>query len=162
MNVDTDKLEERAAVILGQIQASVAEYVRTMNEAGALRRREVDEAQRQQDEAIRVLKAVQAAASIAVDVHSKLTAKLGNDWLGLVERGLRDTAIELARVTTTASVTQIENRLIELSAGVQNALLTVTQLSERNERIARTLAWRTISATTLWIGVVTIGLKLLM
>lgn len=103
--MDTDKLEERAAAILGQIQASVAEYVRTMNEAGALRRREVDEAQRQQDEAIRVLKAVQSSASIAVDVHSKLAAKLGNDWLGLVERGLRDTAMELARATTIASVT---------------------------------------------------------
>jgi len=83
VNVDTDKLEERAAVILGQIQASVAEYVRTMNEAGALRRREVDEAQRQQDEAIKALKAVQASASTTADAHSRLRlgwGKIGSGW----------------------------------------------------------------------------------
>lgn len=161
MNIDTDKLEEQAAVILGQIQASVAEYVRTMNEAGALRRREVDEAQRQQDEAIKILKAVQLNASATAEMHSRLAAKLGEDWLGLVERGLRETAQEQARIAATASVSEIELRLHELTAAVRDSLIKVGQISERNDRIARSLAWKTVGVTAIWLITAALGTKVL-
>ena len=153
---ETDNLEERAAVILGQIQASVAEYVRTMNEAGALRRREVDEAQRQQDEAIRLLKAIQLRASSIADENSKLAAKLGNDWLGMVERGLRETAFEQARIAANVSVTQIDLKLGDLTAAIRDSLAEVSEISERNERISRSLAWKTIGITALWLFVASI------
>lgn len=161
MNVDTDKLEERAAVILGQIQASVAEYVRTMNEAGALRRREVDEAQRQQDEPIKVLKAVQASVSATADAHSRLSAKLGEDWLGLVERGLHEAAQLQARTATVTSVAQIDLRLSELTAAVRDSLIKIEKISEHNRGIARSLAWKTIGVTAVWLTAVAIVVKIL-
>jgi hypothetical protein len=53
--MDIERLEERAVELLGQIQASVGESVRAMNELGALRRREADEAHRQHDAALKKL-----------------------------------------------------------------------------------------------------------
>ncbi len=162
MNVDTDKLEERAAMILGQIQASVGEYVRTMNEAGALRRREVDEAQRQQDEAIRVLRAVQASASATADAHSRLAAKLGEDWLGLVERGLSEAAQLQARSAATTVVAQIEQQLSELTTAVRNSLIEVGHISRHNQAIARSLAWKTIVGTALWLVAAIVGSRIIL
>jgi hypothetical protein len=162
VNVDTDKLEERAAVILGQIQASVAEYVRTMNEAGALRRREVDEVQRQQDEAIKVLKAVQTSASATADAHSRLAAKLGEDWLGMVERGLHGAAQLQARTAAATAIAQIDLRLTELAAAVRDSLIQVGKISERNQQIARSLAWKTIGVTAAWLTAAAIGVRILL
>jgi hypothetical protein len=161
VNVDTDKLEERAALILGQIQASVAEYVRTMNEAGALRRREVDEAQRQQDEAIRSLKATQAMASAAAEEHSRLAAKLGHDWLGLVERGLKEVAQMQARIAAKASVTEIEIRLNELTAEIRHSVNIVGQISQQNKVIARSVAWKTVVVTGVWLVVAAVLMRVL-
>lgn len=161
MDVDTDKLEERAAVILGQIQASVAEYVRTMNEAGALRRREVDEAQRQQDEAIRVLKSVQASASATADANSRLAAKLGEEWLGMVERGLHRAAQLQAKTAAADCVAQIDLRLSELTAAVRDALTKVEKISECNNDIARSLAWKTIGVSGIWLAVAAVLARVL-
>ena len=79
MNIDLDKLEERTALILGQIQASVAEYVRTMNEAGALRRREADEAHRQQDRAIAALASIEEQCKSIQKRNGQLAASIGQD-----------------------------------------------------------------------------------
>lgn len=162
MDIDTDKLEDRAVMILGQIQASVAEYVRTMNEAGALRRREIDEAQRQQDEAIRIMRGLQLQASVATQEHSRLAAKLGEDWIGLVERGLREVAVEQARIAANASVTQIDFRLNELDSTIREALVKVGQLARSNERISRSLAWKTIGLTAVWLIATSIAAKILL
>lgn len=161
MNQDPDKLEERTAAILGQIQASVAEYVRTMNEAGALRRREADEAHRQQDEAIRALQAIQLHATSTVEAHSRLAARAGSDWLGLVERGLRESAVAQAEAAARTSVAQIDRRLSELNSAVCEALNRVGELAIRNERICRALAWRTVAASAGWLIGVTVCLRLL-
>lgn len=157
---DSDKLEERTAEILGQIQASVAEYVRTMNEAGALRRREADEAHRQQDDAIRALKAIQLHAAATFEAHSKLAARAGSEWLGLVERGLRESAVAQAEAAARTSVARIEMRLNQLNSGICDALSMVGQLADRNERICRALAWKTVAASAGWLTAVTVCLRL--
>jgi hypothetical protein len=148
---NADKLEDRTAEILGQIQASVSEYVRAMNEAGALRRRETDEAHRQQDEALKLLKAVQIQAAATAEAHSKLAGRLANEWLGLVERGLREIAMEQAIVAARTSVTQIDSRLNELNAAVRDSVSKVGEIAGRNERIARSLAWKTVVITAVWL-----------
>jgi hypothetical protein len=161
MTLDADRLEERTAVILGQIQASVSEYVRTMNEAGALRRREADEAHRQQDEAIKVLKAVQIHAAVTAEAHSKLAGRLANEWLGLVERGLREIAVEQAVIAARTSVTQIDSRLNELNAVVRDSVIKVGEIAERNERIARSLAWKTVGMTAVWLIAAAVCVRIL-
>jgi hypothetical protein len=161
MTSNADKLEDRTAEILGQIQASVAEYVRTMNEAGALRRREADEVHRQQDEAIRSLKAIQLQATAIAEAHSRLAARAGNDWLGLVERGLQETAVAQAEAAVRASVAQIDMKLFELTVVVRDAVDKVGQLADRNERICRALAWKTVAVSAGWLVVAAIGLRIL-
>lgn len=160
MTLDPDKLEERTAAILGQIQASVAEYVRTMNEAGALRRREADEAHRQQDEALRNLKTIQIQAAAAVETHAKLSARVGNDWLALVERGLRETALAQAEVAARAATTQLDLQVRDLTSSVRDALSNVNQIADRNERICRSLAWKTVVTTAAWLLAVSIGFRI--
>jgi ElaB/YqjD/DUF883 family membrane-anchored ribosome-binding protein len=157
---NADKLEDRTAEILGQIQASVAEYVRTMNEAGALRRREADEVHRQQDEAIRALKAIQIQATQTAEAHSRLAAKAGSDWLGLVERGFQGIAVAQAEAAVRASVVQLDVRLNELTEVVRDAVGKVGQLADRNERICRSLAWKTVVTTAGWLLVVSIGFRI--
>jgi hypothetical protein len=156
---DIDKLEERAAEILGQIQASVAEYVRAMNEAGALRRRESDEVHRQQDEAIRTLKAIQGHAAATADAHSQLAARAGSEWLGLVERGLERTAVAQAEACARAAVTQLDLRLAHLTTIVHDAVEKAGKIAVHNERICRALAWKTIAVAAGWVGIAAIVVR---
>jgi hypothetical protein len=161
VSVDTDKLEERVAAILGQIQASVAEYVRTMNEAGALRRREVDEAQRQQDEAISVLKAVQVGAQATAQAHSRLVATLGKEWLGLIERGLSEVAIAQARAAAETAVIRFEGRVNSLAARIDLALTRAEDIANANDRIQRAIAWKTCAVAGTWMIASVAALRIL-
>lgn len=156
MNVDTDKLEERAAVILGQIQASVAEYVRAMNEAGALRRREADEAHRQQDEAIRALQTIQLQAKDILESHSRFASKAGADWLNLVDRGLKGIAIAQAAEVARVTQTNLELCVSDLNAALREVVRSVDEIARKNDRICRALAWRTVFLTACWIGIIAI------
>lgn len=150
---NADELEDRTAEILGQIQASVAEYVRSMNEAGALRRREADEVNRQQDAVINALKAIQSHAAATADAHSSLAARVGSDWLGLVERGFQRTAVAQAEAAAKATVLQLEIRVTELTAVVHDAVGKVGKIAIGNERICRTLAWKTVAVATGWLAI---------
>ena len=136
---NTDKLEDRTAAILGQIQASVAEYVRTMNEAGALRRREADEAHRQQDQACAALHAVEKHSRDLLDTIRELAASVGKDWLGLVERGLREIAVAQGRAAAETAYCQFETRANSLIANLDLALNRVSEIADANDRVRRAI-----------------------
>jgi hypothetical protein len=160
VNVDTDKLEERAAVILGQIQASVAEYVRTMNEAGALRRREADEAYRQQDQVIAVLRSLETQCKTMVRAQGELSAAVGNQWLAMVERGFNKVAIDQAREAGIRTVTTFESALLDLRTEVKHALESTRKLVDENRRICRATTWKTAVVSAVWVVAVATILSL--
>lgn len=161
MSIDTDKLEERTAVILGQIQASVAEYVRTMNEAGALRRREADEAHRQQDTACASLKTLAEHARKILTSQEELSRTIGKDWLGLVERGFREVAVAQGRAAAETAFMQFESRANSLIASLNVALERVAEIAAANDRVRRSIAWRTCAVAGLWIIASAIALRIL-
>jgi len=78
--MDTERLEETAAQLLGQIQASVAENVRAMNEANATRRRESDEAHRQHERAVAMLGEVVKEARAINAANMRMIDEIQLGW----------------------------------------------------------------------------------
>ena len=162
MTSNTDKLEDRTAEILGQIQASVAEYVRTMNEAGALRRREADEAHRQQDDVCASLTALEGHCRNLLAAHRELAGSIGKDWLGLVERGLAEVAIAQGRAAAETAFSQFEIRTNSLVANINSALDRADEIASANDRIQRSIAWKTCAVAGLWMISSAIVLRILL
>ena len=80
----------------------------------------------------------------------------------MVERGLHETAQLQARTAAATSIAQIESRLSELTAAVRDSLVKVGEISERNRQIARSLAWKTIGMTAVWLTAAAIGVRILL
>jgi hypothetical protein len=161
MTTDADKLEERTAEILGQIQASVAEYVRTMNESAALRRREADEAHRQQDKAHSALQALERRSQQLVNTTSELAERVGKDWLCLVERGIKDVAVAQARAAAETAFLQFETRATSLTASLDLAIARVGEIAKVNDRIQRAIAWKTCAVAGIWMIACAIVMRIL-
>lgn len=143
--MDASKLEETTAEILGQIQASVAEYVRTMNEAGALRRREADEAHRQQDQAIAAINAVESRGKAILERHTELVVTIGKEWVSLVNRGAKDVAIAQARECASAAMLMFEGRAEKYAERIRDMFSSIEEVVGRHRAINRSLAWKTVT-----------------
>jgi hypothetical protein len=146
--LNTSKLEETTAEILGQIQASVAEYVRTMNEAGALRRRETDEAHRQQDQALAAIAAIELQGKAILARHTELVTWIGKEWANLVNRGAKEIAIAQARECASATILTIEQRAEEHAERVRKIAASTEAVIARADEVNRTLAWKTVATAT--------------
>jgi hypothetical protein len=160
MTSNADKLEDKTAEILGQIQASVAEYVRTMNEAGALRRREADEAQRQQDQALQGLKTLENQGRAMLKISETLSTRAANDWLGLVDRGLREIALAQAKEATSCALSSLKVQTDQLTLAINHANNLADQIALRNERICRSLAWKALAVAAVWFVAIVMATKI--
>lgn len=160
--MNSDKFEEATAEILGQIQASVAEYVRTMNEAGALRRREVDEAQRQHDQVVASIKTIETQGKSILEENCRLSSKVANDWLGLVERGLQDAVKAQAREAAQAVLLRLEERLESLTRRIERLAQTAEDLAAANEKITKSLPWKALGVVAMWVIAATLASRLLL
>src|SRR5690349_21678599 len=122
-----------------------------MNEAGALRRREADEAHRQQDKAIAALASIEEQCRRIQKTNGQLAVSIGQDWLGLVERGLKDAATHQAKESANFVISGLETKVSELSSEVRSALEKTTRLVEVSERIHRAVSWKVICGAGFWL-----------
>jgi FtsZ-binding cell division protein ZapB len=144
-----ESLEERAAELLGQIQASVSESVRAMNEAGALRRREVDEVHRQHDEAQKKLDAVRKSAEELLKRNEHLISEIKEGWRGRIAAVAVEAAAEQARQHGAAVVGAVETRARDL---IRQLDLEIRRVADLNQ----SLRWKTLGYAFL-IAVATLG-----
>lgn len=148
--MDTERLEETAAQLLGQIQASVAENVRAMNEANATRRRESDEAHRQHERAVAMLGEV-VKESRAINVaNMRMIDEIQLGWAKQIQSVALDVSSAQAAQHAKAVVLTIELRsqkyLEKLGEGIEAA----NRVVERAGEINRTLAWKSIGVGIAW------------
>lgn len=117
-----DQLESSAAELLSQIHATVQEYVRLMNEAGARQRRESDEAHRQHEVALRSLGQLEESAKRVVGATLSMGVAVKNDWPSAVIQGTRAAAQEEAKLyidahmsAALAKLDRATNQIVALS-----------------------------------------------
>jgi len=135
--MDIERLEERAVELLGQIQASVGESVRAMNELGALRRREADEAHRQHDDALKKLDLIGQRAEQLVTKNDALVGAIREGWGERIGAVAIEVAAEQARQCSAATVGVIEERAQALIGRLREEVVRV-------EEVNRALRWKTL------------------
>ncbi|MFO1503497.1 MAG: hypothetical protein U1F39_06740 [Steroidobacteraceae bacterium] len=137
-----DSMEERAAELLGQIHASVGEAVRAMNEAGALRRREADEAHRQHDAAQKKLDAIRKSAEELFKRNEQLVLEIQEGWQRRIAAVAVEASAEQARQHGAAAVKAIESRATNLIQKLDDQLNRVSEVNS-------SLRWKTLGYAAL-------------
>lgn len=126
-----DDFESTAAGILCQIQASLQEYVRLMNESGARVRRESDEAHRQHDEALKSLELLATAGLKMNDLLKTFFKSVQQEWPNQVARGAHDAAAEAIKRHVESQMSVVETRL--------------HKATHRLELLSKSLGWKQLA-----------------
>lgn len=106
-----DQLESSAAELLSQIHATVQEYVRLMNEAGARQRRESDEAHRQHEVALKSLGQLETSAQRVLGATISMGNAIRAEWPSAVIQGTRAAAQEEAKLYVDAHMSVAQAKL---------------------------------------------------
>lgn len=154
--MDNARFEETTAELLGQIQASVAEFVRSLNEAGALRRREADEAHRQHDQALRSLAALDARCKSLLAVHTELIEEIQVKWESKIVEGATEVAIAQARTYADAVMTTIDKRAEAYAKSLGQLIASTEAVTHRAVSENRLLTWKTVLIHAIWGSVISI------
>jgi len=147
--MDIERLEERAVELLGQIQASVGESVRAMNELGALRRREADEAHRQHDAALKKLDVIGQSAEQLITKNDQLVAEIREGWVARIGATAVEAAAEQARQCSSTVVGAIEDRAQQLIRGFEALIWRVEEEVVRVREVNQSLRWKTLGGAAL-------------